>query len=430
MKPNQDAKQRITQLEQEVTNLTRLIEVTSVMNSVLLRTDVSRKTLLSYLMDAAADITDSESAAVLLWRTDKQALVFAATTSNDSNALALIGKPTPIDSIAGTVYQEKRVVTVNDASADSRHYSRFDKDNEFVTRSLLGIPMISNKRVIGVLEVVNKRTLPWTPSDRTNLSLLASEAAVAIEVAQLLAELQEANEELSELDSLKSSFIAIASHELRTPLGIIMGYVSFLQEAEDEEVSGNAAKVMFGAMQLRAIIDNMVSLRYLKQKKSELRRQVISLDTMTDDLKKDITTLADINDRKLIIECKDGDSQVLVDRGRLSMAFINIIKNAVAFTQPGGSINVEISIGNEREVYICVGDDGIGLELNQLSRIFEEFYQVEDHMIRKHGGLGIGLSISRALVHAHGGRLWAFSEGLNQGATFTIALPLARYAEI
>ena len=416
----------IAQLERKVTTLTHLLEVSGVMNSVLLRTDVHIKTLLSYLMDSAADIVDSEGASVLLWSEEKQALNFIATTSDSPVALALIGKPVPLDSIAGSAYKEKRIVTVDNALQDPRHYSQFDRDNKFVTRSLLCIPMVSNKRTIGVLEVVNKRHLPWTQDDQTNLSLLASEAAVAIEVAQLLVDLQAANAELSELDSLKSSFIAIASHELRTPLGIIMGYASFLQEAPDAEVSEHAEKVMSGAIQLRSIIDNMVSLRYLKQKKTDLHYDRITLDTVMNDLKSDICLLPGIEERRFELSHTDGTTELMLDRARIGMAIINVVRNAIAFTQKGGLVKVEAAVRNEHEVCFTITDDGIGLELEQLGRIFEEFYQVEHHMTRRHGGLGIGLSISRALVQAHGGRIWAYSAGLGHGVIMTIALPLQR----
>src|SRR5690606_10124148 len=97
----------------------------------------------------------------------------------------------------------------------------------------------------GVLEVVNKRKLPWTEQDCTYLSTLAEEAAVAIEVAQLLLALQKANNDLKEVDKLKSDLIAIASHELRTPLSVILGYASFLQaDATSPEIGEHATKVM------------------------------------------------------------------------------------------------------------------------------------------------------------------------------------------
>ena len=417
--------QRIEQLEQRVAHLTHLLEVATVLNSVLLGSDLGTESILSYLMDAAADITNSEDASVLLWDEAQGKLFFSATTSDSPVAMDLIGQPVPLDSIAGTTFKENKIVQVGDATSDPRHYSQLDEENEFVTRSLLAVPMVASKKIIGVLEVVNKRELPWTEADSENLSMLAGEAAITIQIAQLFVDLHEANKELSELDKLKSDFIAIASHELRTPLGIIMGYVSFLQISEDEEISKQADKAMDGAIQLRSIIDNMVSLRYLRQKESEITRKVTPLKTIIDDLEKDLRTLTDTDSRQIVIGCLDGDAMVFVDRGRIGMALTNVIKNALSFTRPDGVIEVEACRHDDREAHITITDDGIGLEEEQLENIFKEFYQVEDYMVRKHGGLGVGLSICRALVDVNGGRIWASSPGLNKGSTFTISLPLA-----
>lgn len=416
----------IEQLEGTVKNLSRLIEVNSVLNTTLLSANARVDALLSYLMNAAAEITDSEAASVLLWNKNDQQLFFAATTTGPGQSNELIGKPVPLDSIAGTIFIEKRLIQVDDTRKDPRHYDKVDEDIKFVTRSLLGVPMIAKNNVIGVLEVVNKRKLPWTMEDRNNLSMLANEAAVAINVAQLVNELKRVNDELSELDKLKSDFIAIASHELRTPLGIILGYASFLEEAEDEDTRGHASKVMASALQLRRIIDDMINLRYLKQKPSDLNRELTSLNSIIDDVRRDVRTLASASNHKLEIVCNHGERQVSVDRSRISMALMNILNNAISFTPDGGTIRIEADVPNTREARICIIDTGIGIEENQLEKIFEEFYQIEDHMVRRHGGLGIGLSISRALVQAHGGRVWASSPGLNQGSTFTVSLPLAQ----
>jgi signal transduction histidine kinase len=415
----------VAELEKRVATLTRLLEVNNVMNSTLLNADSRLESVLSYLMDTAADLTDSEAASVLLWNNNTRELFFAATTTSIPASRSLIGRPVPLDSIAGTILRERQIVQVDDTASDPRHYNELDKENSFVTRSLLGVPMISKNRAIGVLEVVNKRQLPWTMDDRDNLSVLATEAAVAIEVAQLVVNLQRANEELSEVDKLKNDFIAIASHELRTPLGIIMGYASFLQDSEDEATSGHASKVMDSALQLRRIIEDMINLRQLKQKPHNLLRERLPLGMLIDDLQRDVLTLAGAGQHDLKLDCVDPEAAVLVDRSRISMALVNVLNNAFTFTPQGGKIRVRAHVPNEREAWISISDSGIGMEEGELERIFDEFYQVEDHMTRHRGGLGIGLSIARALVRAHGGRIWASSPGLGQGATFTIALPLA-----
>lgn len=414
----------IAELERKVEVLTQLVEVNTVLNTALLSSTPRIEALLSYIMDAAATITGSEAASVLLWRTNTQELFFAATTSDNEQAKNLIGKSVPLDSVAGAIYTERKPVQVDDALTDSRIYTKVDEDIKFVTRSLLGVPMMSKSKVIGVLEVVNKKQLPWTEEDRTNLSILAEEAAIVIEVAQLVMAMQKANKDLAEVDKLKSDFIAIASHELRTPLGVILGYASFLQDSADKDMSEHASKVMASALQLRRIIEDMVNLRYLKEKPDEIKLEEMTIGYLIDALVADSLNLANANNHQIVTDVDDRSITVLVDQSRIVMALTNLMNNAIRFTPTGGTITIRTEIHNRKELWIRIIDTGIGLEKEALTRIFEEFYQVEDHMTRHHGGLGIGLSITKALIHNQKGRIWAESDGLGKGTTFIVALPI------
>lgn len=414
----QDA--RIEELERKVEILSRLAQISTVLNSTL-----KLKPLLSTLMDTAADIVNAEAASVLLWDAKNNELRFAATTTGESGQ-ALIGKLVPLEgSIAGTVMRENRIVAVNNAENDPRHYSKVDEEIEFRTRSVLGVPMRSKNRVIGVLEAVNKRGMPWTQNDGSYLSILAAQAAVAIEGAQMVAALQKANDELNQLDKLKSDFIAIASHELRTPLGVILGYASFLQETTDNEVQSHAGKVVNSALQLRRIIEDLTNLRYLEQHQSELHRELVSVDEFVRDAIDEIQQIASAKGHRLSYNATANGARIHIDRSRMEMALVNVLNNAVRFTPEHGQIAVSTEVRNKREVWITVQDSGVGIPPDQLERIFDRFVQIEDHMTRTNGGLGIGLSIAQALVEAHGGRIWAASTGIHQGATFTIALPIA-----
>lgn len=408
---------RIAELQRKNRILERLAEISAVLNSQL-----DLQALLQQIMAVAVDITDCEAASVLLWDANRRELFFAASTTLDETN-ELIGKAVPMDSIAGNILRQNDIVQVDDARQDPRHYDKVDKDIEFVTRSLLGVPMRYKNRVIGVLEALNKRAMPWTEDDRHYLSTLAAQAAVAIQGAQFVAELKRANEELSELDKLKNDFIAIASHELRTPLGVIMGYASFLQDSDSADTQEHATKVLESALKLRKLIEDMVNLRYLKQKQSDLHREETSVQALLDAVWQEIRSLMDTHHHTFDVRYPAEPMTVNVDATRLLMVFVNVLNNAFAFTPHGGSITVYAEKqGNQ--VHLCVKDSGKGIAQDQLVKIFDEFYQVEDHMVRHHGGLGIGLSIARAIVTAHGGRIWAESDGLGMGATFVIALPL------
>jgi signal transduction histidine kinase len=417
----------VQQLEAQVANLKLLLEINNVLNTILLKPTINIDALLGYLMDAAAKLTHSQSASVILWKEELGELVIAATTTDTSN---LIGTIVPLDSIAGTIFKEHKVVQVDDATSDPRHYEGIDQTNKFITRSLLGVPLIARDKVIGVLEVINKKSLPWTIEDTRNLTILGGEAAIAIEVGQLVMALQQANTELADLDNLKNDFIAIASHELRTPLGIIMGYASFLQEEDDASVSEQATKVMESAMQLRRIIDAMINLRYLKQKTEQLHREPIPLGAIMDDLQHDTLAVTSSRTHQIRFHTDDVHTRIFVDRSRLLMGLNNLLNNAVTYSPQRGEIDVKAWVNSAtNEAMISIKDNGIGLASDQLERIFKEFYQVENHMIRRYGGLGIGLSIAHAVISAHHGTIWAESDGLGTGATFFVTLPLAETTE-
>ena len=410
-------------LEHKIAILTRLAEISAVLNSTL-----ELEPLLEFLMDSAAQITDSDAASVLLWDFNQRELRIAATTTSSAD-LKLIGQAVPLESIAGTVMQVQRPIQVEDAHDDPRHYRKLDTDKGFSTELILGVPLKVKNRAIGVLEVLNKRHLPWTTEDEDYLSILADQAAVAIELAQLVTALQKANNELSELDKLKSDFIAIASHELRTPLSVILGYASFLKQTSDGEVSEHATKVMDSALQLRRIIEDMISLSYLKEGAADIVADQVPMRELIDEALEEIESLCEAKGHRVVVEGPVDNITLYIDSVRIGKALNNILNNAVRFTPDGGCITIKAEPRDRSEAWITVTDDGIGLTEEQLGLVFTEFYQAEDHMTRQHGGLGIGLSIARALVAAHGGRLWAASEGLGKGAAFTMALPLAEAAD-
>lgn len=411
--------QYIGQLEQKVESLMRLVEISAVLNSTL-----KLKPLLGTIMDSAASIVGADAGSVLLWDAKMQELRFAATTTG-VDGVKLIGKPVPLEgSIAGTVMRENRVVVVDDVRKDPRHYKKTDKDSAFETRSILGVPMRSKARVIGVLEAINKRQLPWTQDDVNYLMILAAQAAVAIESAQLVSALQKANDELNQLDKMKSDFIAIASHELRTPLGVILGYASFLQEASDDDVRSLAGKVVNSALQLRRIIEDLTNLRYLEQKTTDLVIEKVTLAEFLQNALHDVRELAEAKKHVVTFNVPPPYLSVNIDPIRMGMALTNILNNAVRFTPDAGHITIDTEVKGSL-VAVHVRDNGLGIARENLDRIFERFVQVEDHMTRINGGMGIGLSIARALVEAHGGKVRASSTGVNQGSTFTVTMPLA-----
>ncbi|NLF78966.1 MAG: GAF domain-containing protein [Chloroflexi bacterium] len=380
-----DKDERLASYEREIRRLNQLVEVSLAINSTL-----DLRPLLRAIMDYAAGIADAESASVMLLDRTTGQLRFVASTTASRGAGKLLDIHVPLEgSLAGAVLLENREIVLDDVSTDPRHFRQADQQSGFVTRSLIGVPMRYRDDVIGVLEAVNKRAGPWTADDRHNLLILASQAAVAISNAQMIDQLKKAYHELDQLDKLKNDFIAIASHELRTPLSVIVGYATFLKEDTTGTVGKHAEAVLNSALRMRSLIEDMTNLRYLKQGETDLRRARVPLADLFTLARSDVERLAGAKGHTLRVHQPEPSLVVTVDRDRMVMALTNVLNNAIKFTPSGGQITLSYQL-QPGAVWIVVEDTGIGIPRAQLERIFEEFLQVEDHMTRQHGGLGLG----------------------------------------
>lgn len=399
-----------------IRRLARLVDV-----SVQLNSTQDPDHLLQSIIKAAADILDCEAASILLYDEKRGELFITTSTGSEPKELATI--PVPLyGSIAGTIFRENRYMIINEAEHDPRHFPVVGQRIKFQTRSLLGVPMNIRNQTTGVLEALNKRKGGFTQSDARLLEIVASQAAVAIQNARLMQELQKAYNTLSRIDEMKSNFISIASHELRTPLGIILGYASFLKEESQGELSEHASQVMNSALEMRTLIQAMTNMNLLELGSVQLDLQTIPIREVLERAYVEVLDSAEAKDQTIELNFPKGPLYVLADSCKLEEAFINILNNAIRFTGEKGQISMTLSCSND-EVLVEITDSGIGIPADELENVFKEFYQVEDSLTRQYGGLGLGLAITRGLILLQKGRIWAESRGPGQGASFKVALP-------
>jgi signal transduction histidine kinase len=402
-------------LQQTAKALNRLMQVNLVLSSTL-----ALEPLLKFIMEAATETVQSEAASIMLLDRRTRELRFAASTGSDPDSLKDIIVPLE-GSIAGTIVTEGRTIIIDNTAQDPRHFRKVDQKIAFSTRSILGVPMRIKDRIVGVLEAVNKREGHFTGEDECCLTILASQAAVAIENARLVSELRKAYNDLNALDELKNNFISIASHELRTPLGVILGYASFLKEEAEGTAGEHVERLLASAMHLHGLIEDLTNLRFFKLDSTSFDITPTSLGPVLAAAHAKVAVLADAKSQSLIVDSPAEAITIPIDPDKLEMAITNLLNNAVRFTPEGGVIRVSAE-KCPGEVWIVVRDNGIGIAPEHLQDIFEQFYQVEDPLTRRHGGLGLGLSIAQAIVERHGGRIWAESDGPGKGSTFTIAI--------
>jgi signal transduction histidine kinase len=413
-------KQKVQGLEHRISYLERIVKVSQILNSTL-----SLEPLLQIIVQSATELTDANACSIMLIDKNTGELRFEESTGVVIDALRKVSVPLD-NSIAGYVIRKNRPLLVRDTQNDPRWHSGVDQTTDFETHSILGVPLKVRNKVIGVLELLNKRTEAGFHADDIQIATtLGAQAAIAIENARLLDELQQAYRDLSEIDQLKNDFVSIASHELRTPLSVILGYATFLRDDVEGVASEQLEIVLSSAMKLRSLIDDMFNLRHIQANEIQLERSIFSLKQLVLDVVKELAQI--VTGKNLVLTTKftpkDSPLNLDADRQKIYLVIANLVYNALKFTPEGGRIHIGIEF-KEHKYRISVIDTGIGISKIERDRIFDQFYQVEDPLTRRYQGMGIGLSITKGMVEVHKGRIWVESV-VGKGSKFTVILPSA-----
>jgi hypothetical protein len=259
----------------------------------------------------------------------------------------------------------------------------------------------------------------------------AQASLLATSLDQARRALQEALAEAKSANDAKDHFLAVLSHELRTPLTPILVTASLLESDPrfPEEMLPDLQSIRRNAALETRLIDDLLDVARITNGKLELHRTEVRVNRLLDQTLEMYRAEMHQKELELTTRWNAGSDAVDGDPARLQQVFWNLIKNAVKFTPDSGRIIVETRNDADGRVRIDVGDTGIGIEPSNVTRVFNAFDQGDRSVVRRFGGLGLGLSISRALVELHGGTIEAASEGAGRGTTFTVHLPVARFAE-
>jgi signal transduction histidine kinase len=377
--------------------------------------------LLQSIIEAASDLTRSESSSIMIHDSETLSLRFIAAPWEVIDTLKSIS--VPLDrSVGGWVYMNAQPMVLNHAENDARVFRMVDRGLNEKTRSLLAVPLFFKGKPIGVMESVNKlNNAHYSEEDITILETLAAQASVAIQNRRLLDEAQGAYRKIMELDRMKTDFIAITSHELRTPLGIILGHASLLQDCIGKEHQEEMDTIVRNSMRLKEILEQFANIDKLELGLSRLHSTRVSIGPLVKEVVDSFQEAA--GEKKIKIKIDPPPTQIFIegDMEKIAIALRNLVKNALTFTNEGGQIRLKVE-QVPGYAKISVIDNGIGIPVDEQERIFQRFYQVEKHLTRRHGGMGLGLSIARDMVEMHGGRIWVDSvEG--KGSRFTFILP-------
>jgi GAF domain-containing protein/CheY-like chemotaxis protein len=295
-------------------------------------------------------------------------------------------------------------------------------------RARLVVPLMRFGNVVGALIVRRKAPGAFPANTVDLLQTFAAQSALAIQNARLFSEIGEKSHQLEVASQHKSRFLANMSHELRTPLNAVIGVTEMLLEdardlKRDDEIEP-LDRVLRAARHLLALINDILDLSKIEAGKMELHLESFSLAPLIVDVVKTIEPLAAKNGNRLVVDCLPETGTIHADQTRFRQALLNLASNANKFTEKG---TVTIAARHEpidgREwVTVAVTDTGIGMNTEQMERLFQEFSQADSSTTRKYGGTGLGLAISRHFCRMMGGDITVDSQP-GEGSTFTIRLP-------
>ena len=292
-------------------------------------------------------------------------------------------------------------------------------------RSLLAVPLLFERQIIGVLVVWGREPTGFPPETVDLLQTLANQSVLAIQNARLFREIAEKSRELEAASRHKSEFLANMSHELRTPLNAILGFSEVLADRLFGEINDKQAEylrdILESGRHLLSLINDILDLSKVEAGRMELEKAEFDLPSAIENA---LTLVRERAVRRGIALARTIDQRLEIvhaDERKVKQVLLNLLSNALKFTPEGGRIDVRAE-RLDGMAEISVTDTGIGIAPEDQETIFEEFRQVGTSE-KKVEGTGLGLALSRKFIELHGGRIWVKSQ-VGAGSTFLFTLPI------
>jgi diguanylate cyclase (GGDEF)-like protein len=415
-------------------------------------------------LNMALDISGSRASCIVLFnRNGSGVAVHSGLSKRFLNTLETEGVP---DIVIQNVIMKKEIFEIKDVSKqESLASSAFMAEK---IRSFIALPLKIEEKVTGTIFLMDFKPRSFSRRHKTSLTLLLSITEVALfwfgitgsgvhdvakemvsdektekstgledinqklekMVTERTEQLYSMNEELERTNKMKSMFISNMSHELRTPLNSIIGFSNVLLERTFGDLSENQQRyienINSSGQYLLELINTVLDIAKIESGKYEVDLETFKVG---DILQTVIGTMQPIIDEKLIdfdIKIGDGVQSITADRIKLKQILYNLIANAVKFSSKGKKAGIRVRskrVDSSEYLEFSIWDHGVGIPEEDIERIFNEFEQSDNAFSRKYGGAGLGLALTKKLVHLHSGDIWADSR-LGEGSTFTFTIPV------
>lgn len=245
------------------------------------------------------------------------------------------------------------------------------------------------------------------------------------ELGQLARSFNQMAAELQQVEDMRRQLIGDVAHELRTPLTAIKGSMEGLIDGMLPASPETFQQIQLEAERLNRLVDDLQELSRVEAGTYKLDLHSIDLYSLVKTVEKRLGGQFENKGVRLTVKLPTEIPNILADDDRIIQVLTNLVDNALRYTSPGGEVTIN-AIGQGDLIQVSVKDTGIGIPPEHLPHIFTRFYRIDKSRSRQAGGSGIGLTIARHLIEAHGGRIWVESEGIGYGSVFTFTLPLAK----
>jgi PAS domain S-box-containing protein len=381
--------------------------------------------------DAATELSGAQFGAFFYNVLDERGASFMLYTISGVPRSHFENFPMPrATALFGPTFRGEGILRIHDVHNDER----FGKNSPYFGMpaghlpvvSYLAVPVISRSgEVLGGLFFGHEKPGVFTERAEQIVVGLAGQAAIAIDNARLFETAERARQAAENANRLKDEFLATVSHELRTPLNSILGWSNLIRSGSlDSDMQARALETIErNARSQQQIIEDILDVSRVITGKLRLEITRINLSQIIESAIESISPSAEAKSIQLHTDLRTNEGIINGDAHRLQQVIWNLLSNAIKFTPKGGTVAVKLQRVNSH-VEIVVQDSGKGIEPDFLPHVFDRFRQADASTTRIYGGLGLGLAIVRHLVELHGGTVSAASGGADQGATFTVQLPI------
>jgi GAF domain-containing protein len=417
----EEAQARARELARSVQELQALGEVGRAVSSTL-----DLKVVLKTIVDRAVHLSGTDAGSIFYYREEIGKFELGETTGLDEHVVARFRKLdiSLRESGLAEAIARRQPLQVPDLTQRPSEPLR-DAVLEAGFRASLVVPLLGAEGPLGTLILRRRNPGEFLPTVVSLMQSFADQSAIALENARLFEEIAHKSRELEIASQHKSQFVANMSHELRTPLAAILGYAELMQEGFYEPLGQKSmdalTRIRSNGKHLLGLINTVLDIAKIESGQFSLNLAEYALENVVETVRGATESLAET--KKLSLKT-DVSGHLLVglgDEQRLTQVLLNLVGNAIKFTDTG-EVRIAAGAANGRFT-VSVSDTGPGIPAEECERIFEKFRQVDSSNTRAKGGTGLGLAIAREIVEMHGGRIWVEST-IGEGSTFRMELPV------